>query len=140
MSKQEALGVITSEGWFQIEPEDKIAYPSNLDRGCTEARWRTGICWARKDGVEAGLLEKGRWDNWNLQPAGLDKYEEISRGCKGGELPVRLCYLWSVGFKRKMYPAYELGNDAKRPLKLYDDWFVTKKAEWMKDLLLGLDF
>ncbi len=59
MSKQEALGVIVDESWFAIAPEDRPAYPSNLERGCTEPRWKTGICWARKDALENGFWKPG---------------------------------------------------------------------------------
>ena len=141
LSKQEALGEIVEEGWFAIEQDDKIAYPSNLERGCTEARWKTGICWARKDCVEKGLLEtNGQRDNWNVVAAGLDWRESVARACKAGNLDVRQCYLWSQSFKRRMQPAYQPGRDKPRPLRLYDDWFVSHRQEWLDDLLKGLDF
>ena len=133
-SKQEALSVIADEGWFDIRPEDETAYPSNLERGCREPQWMTGICWGRKDGVENGLLEPKQHNNWTIIARGLDWQELVTRGCKAGTLDVRRCFLWSPAFKRYLHPAYEPGDDARRPITLYDDWYAKQRQAFLDSL------
>jgi len=123
-TKAEIIDYIRDQHWFDIQPEDRLPYPSNRYTS-KEARWITVIAWARKDSVERNLMHKGSFNDWQLTTEGLNAFSQIAKACREGLANVSRCYLWSRDFKRRMNPAYQCSDaDSRRPMNLYDDWVV----------------
>lgn len=125
LTKGESVERIRERTWFDIQPEDRLPYPSNRHTS-HEQRWITVIAWARKDAVEYHLMHTGTHNNWDLNGAGLDFFVVVAAACREGQLDVRRCYLWSRLFKLRMCPSYIAdASDRKRPLNLYEgDWVL----------------
>jgi len=128
MTKADTIALIRDKLWFDIQPEDRLPYPSQ--RLTThEPRWITSIAWARKDAIEQRLMHKGAFNEWDLNSEGLDSFAIIARACRETRLDVRRCYLWSCRFKLRMDPSYTTGQpERKRPLNLYE-------GDWMQRIL-----
>ena len=125
LTKADAVDRIRERRWFDIQPEDRLPYPST--RHTThEHRWITIIAWARKDAVENHLMHTGIRNNWDLNGQGLDLFAGIAKACRESRIDVRRCYLWSAAFKLRMDPSYTPGQpERKRPINLYEgDWVL----------------
>ena len=134
MTKADTIAFIRDQRWFDIQPEDRLPYPSNKLTS-KEPRWMTIIAWARKDGVQHRLMHKGGFNDWDLNAEGLDSFGIIARACRDARIDVRRCYLWARPFKLRMNPSYPPdAKELKRPMNLYEGDWVLRNL----DFLLGL--
>jgi hypothetical protein len=134
ITKTDAISHIREKDWFDIQPEDKIPYPSNKYTS-KEPRWITSVAWARKDAVERGLMHRGARNDWDLTAQGLNTFTAIRKACCDGGLDPSRCYLWSRNFKQYMNPDYQASAaETRRPKNLYEDWLPRKIQEVLLDI------
>lgn len=91
----------------------------NRYESCSEPKYRTLLCWGRKDNVIRGLLFNEERDCWGVTRDGRTVVEKIMRLGVEGELQIHRCFLWSVNFKRIINPAYA---PSKRDWEHADDY------------------
>ena len=132
MTKLEVLEIIAHEKWLHLTQQDLIPYKSNLEQGVWEQRWKTEICWARKDGVVHKLMESGRHNNWDLLSDGHRFFERVNIAFRDGKLDVSQCFRWNDSFKTKLCPSY------KRPVEYFEDTALSGDEDyelWLKGYL-----
>ncbi len=119
--KREAISFIHRQRWFDVQPDDQKPYPSSVAT-TREPRWHTLIAWARKDSVLRDLVSDHERDSWSLTRTGRDAFERFHSNSLAGKMTVSNCFLWTLVFKRYMYPPFAPSpKDAQRPDDFYRD-------------------
>ena len=133
-TKFEVIQYIESKKWFNLRSEDLIPYKSTQG---TEERWKTLIAWARKDCVDANLMEYDSQNCWEASKNGLNIVVGLKQLCQAAEFSVGHCYLWSLSLKSSIHPEFmESANDPKRPMSFYrDSYAIMLKTPSGKELL-----
>jgi hypothetical protein len=128
-SKQETIGYIKNRHFFDVQAEDWPPYPKAQTH---EPRWHTLIAWARKTGVESGLLMDGERDAWAISRDGVHELARAQGQYRSAHLAAGNCYMWTPTFKKLMQPAYlPSATDAKRPVNVYRDALEHLFAEYV---------
>lgn len=122
--KSDVIRFIAEQRWFELQPEDKKPYPSQIDNS-REPRWHTLIAWARKDSSLHDLVNDHEHNSWSLTRYGREKWEAKRKDFESGKLKATKCYLWTAKFKSYMCPSYKPGpDDEQRPIYFYQDIFI----------------
>jgi hypothetical protein len=123
-TKQETIGYIASHGWFAIQGDDTVPYPSHR-RTNNEPRWHTRVAFGRQWAVERDLMTHFEGiDQWEISAKGIERFETVRDKLRSGQYKVRHGYFWSPVFKKWLCPDYEPSDtDTKRPPDI-DDEFI----------------
>ena len=115
-AKQEVIGCISSNKWYDVTRHDLPPYP-----GQNEPKYHTLLAWARKDSYERDwLLPTDSRDDWSISREGRTVLELAIEKFRTKNWDVRKCYLWKPSFKKLVDPAYmQSPADAIRP---EDEW------------------
>jgi hypothetical protein len=124
VSKREAIDYIAQQHFFDVQDDDRLPYPSALNR---EPRWHCLIAWARKDGAIRGWVFDDERDSWGVTREGRNAFNNALISFHDKKWTPAECYLWTVGFKRRMCSGYApAADEASRPLGLYRDLALQK--------------
>jgi hypothetical protein len=111
-TKREVLDFIQRAPFYDVTKHDLPPYESQ-----NEPKYHTLLCWARKDAVELDwMIDTAERDAWQLSRPGRTVLERTIKRFRSGEWNVRMCYLWTPKFKKRIDPAYEPSpEDRVRP-------------------------
>ena len=97
-TKRKVLSFVQYADLYDITRHDLPPYESQ-----NEPKYHTLLAWARKDALRAGwLIETTERDAWQLSREGRDSLDRTTKRYRGGDLSVRMCYLWTPKFKKSV--------------------------------------
>lgn len=128
-TKRSVLELIKCLGWFDIQPEDRLPYPSQP----SEPRWKTLLAWARKNGSDGGLVRSVVRDEWIGSKEGFNVFPEAKQLFQSGEWDVTKCYLWTSQLKWLFDPKFDASHPCHgRPPYIYEDrvppWITSVRS------------
>jgi hypothetical protein len=115
-TKREVLSFVQNADLYEITRHDLPPYENQ-----NEPKYHTLLAWARKDALIAGwLIDTTERDAWQLSRPGREILDRTTKRFRSGDLSVRMCYLWTPKFKKRVDPTYEPSPDDRiRPEDLW---------------------
>src|SRR5260370_30381683 len=112
-SKEDVLGFVRQNRFYELLPEDKESYDSKHE-------WKsdTLLCFARQDAVANDLMfDHDEKDSWEITRRGLQALDEVIGQFRTQRYAVQRCFMWTPEFKKIIDPTYipSLRHHVRRP-------------------------